>query len=144
MTVFMMRSSESGKKFRNGINRKMKLRKVYSAQVSSTICPECETRFTKEPQTTNDETCNELQELSQTDPRKEPQLDPTKNIIITQSDTCSLNKFQDRNLTTFLDLSTHMIDHPAVSCFSQSCVSEREPGAQSQDTQYQSSQTQPY
>ena len=67
-----------------------------------------------------------------------------QKIIITQSDTCSLRKIQDRNLTTFLDLSAHIIDHPAVSCFSQSCVTEREPGAQSQNTHYQSSGTQPY
>ena len=54
----MLMSSETGYKFRNEINRKMKLRNVYSAQVSSTICQECETCFTEEPQTTNDEACN--------------------------------------------------------------------------------------
>ena len=36
----------------------MKLRNVYSAQVSSTLCQECETCFKEEPQTTNDEACN--------------------------------------------------------------------------------------
>ena len=38
----------------------MKLRKVYNVSVSSTICQECETCFTEEPQTAND-ACNELQ-----------------------------------------------------------------------------------
>ena len=40
----------------------MTLRNVYSAQVSSTICQECETCCTEEPQTTNDD--KKLQELS--------------------------------------------------------------------------------
>ena len=60
----MLVGSESGYKFRSEINRQVKLRNVYSAQVSSTICQECETFFTEEPQTTNDEICNELRELS--------------------------------------------------------------------------------
>ena len=38
----------------------MKLRKVYNVSVSSTICQECETCFTEEPQTAND-ACNEFQ-----------------------------------------------------------------------------------
>ena len=71
------------------------------------------------------------------------QLDPTIKKNVTQSDTCSLNKIQEQNLTALLDMSPHIIDHPAVSCFSHSRVSEREPGAQTQDTHDQSSGTQP-
>ena len=129
--MFMMMTFESGYKFRSEINREMQLRNMYSAQVSSTLCQEFETCFTEEPQTTNNETCNELQKLSQTPTRvfakKGSPRSNKKNYTIRHM--LSRQKIQDRNLTTLLDLSAHMIDHPAVSCFSQSRASEREPGA---------------
>ena len=138
MTVFKMMSSESGYKFRSEINREMQLRNVYSAQVSSTICQECE------PQTTNDETCNELQKLSQTPTECSQKGLARANKKLLHNPTHALStEIQDRNATTLLDLSAHIIDHPAVSLFSQSRVSEREPGAQSQITHCQSSGTKP-
>ena len=136
LSMFMMTSSVSGYKFKSGINTGMLLRSVCSAQVSSTTCQECETCFTEEPQTMNDETCNKIQKLSQTPTRVfAERLSSIQQNNLSHNPTHALStKIQHRNI---------IIDHPAVSCFSQCRVSEQEPGAQSQDTHCQSSGPQP-
>ena len=37
-----------------------------------------------------------------------------QHYINKQSDTCSLNKIQDQKMTTLLDLSTRIVEHPAL------------------------------
>ena len=53
-SMFTMISSHLRCKFKSEINALMKLMKVHNVSVSSTICKECETCFTEEPQTAND------------------------------------------------------------------------------------------
>ena len=113
MIMSAMMSSESGYKFRSEINRKVKLRNVYSAQVSGTICQECETCFTEEPQTTNDEACNRshTRKVNRGDPplrsQKETkaQLDPTKKNIFTIE-----HKFSQQNPRLKLNYNSRFVD----------------------------------
>ena len=58
--MFTMITSVSRCKFRSKIKLVMKSKKMFNVIVSSTICQECETSFTEEPQTAND-AFNELQ-----------------------------------------------------------------------------------
>ena len=148
LIMFMMMSSESGYKCRSEINRKMKLRNVYSAQVSSTICQECETIVSQKSRrqrtmkhATSHENCHTRKSSHPCVRKTKAQARPNKKYLHNPTHVLS-TKSKIENLTTLLDLSTRKIDHPAaVSCFSQSRVSEREPGAQTQDTHDQSSGT---
>ena len=58
--MFTIITSVSRCKFRSKINFVMMSKKMFDVIVSSTICQECETSFTDEPQTAND-ACNESQ-----------------------------------------------------------------------------------
>ena len=115
----VMMSSESGYKFRSVINRKVKLRNVYRAQVSGTICQECETSFTEEPQTTNDEACN------RSHTRKVKKGDPP---LRSQKQRLSLNqqkiiytirhKFSQQNARLKLDYTSRFVDSQNRSSYS--------------------------
>ena len=119
----------------------MRLRKVYNVSVSSTICQECDTCFTEEPQTAND-ACNELQtNVSHLGFATKARLDPTetKKKFHKDDKVSTTTVFDSKlrsNLTTLLDLCVHNIlrsqhINPEASCSSQT-------GAHQQHTRDQS------
>ena len=94
----------------------MKLRKVSNVSVSSTICQECETCFTKEPQTAND-ACDELQtNVSHPGVRNKGSArsnrDKKKKTFHKDDKVSATTVFESKprsNLTTLLDLCVHNI-----------------------------------
>ena len=111
----------------------MKLRKVYNVSVSSTICQECETCFTEEPQTAND-ACHELQtNVSHPGVRNKGSARSNRDKTIFfkkkfhKDDKVSATTVFDSkprsNLTTLLDLCVHNISILQFMFVSNGCAS---------------------